>query len=209
MKRIFLVLRATPQRLQRTIKCFYLWRVTICGKNYGRYNTDGWDIQLAEGDATHSNDGMQSKLIDWAEPKSLSRQIPQRIKSNLSDFEGGSSGIVMQGGTLVFTLRARNGENQSFSRITYSTDNGNNWVFPEGISPAECFNPRITEWNRRQIFMIVQCKDDQSLFDSRDMGATWTRVLGTLSGVWTNSQLGVFREDNLPLGALSPRSLRE
>ncbi|RNC54804.1 trans-sialidase, partial [Trypanosoma cruzi] len=88
---------------------------------------------------------MQSKLIDWAEPKSLSRHIPQRIRSNLSDFEGGGgSGIVMQGGTLVFTLRARNGENQPFSRITYSTDNGNNWVFPEGISPAACFNPSIT-----------------------------------------------------------------
>ncbi|KAF8294043.1 putative trans-sialidase, Group II [Trypanosoma cruzi] len=49
--------------------------------------------------------------------------------------------------------------------------------------------------------MIVQCKDDQSLFDSRDMGATWTRAIGTLSGVWTNSRLGVFREYNLPVGA--------
>ncbi|RNC51372.1 putative trans-sialidase [Trypanosoma cruzi] len=49
--------------------------------------------------------------------------------------------------------------------------------------------------------MIVQCKDDQSLFDSRDMGATWTRAIGTLSGVWTNSRLGVFWEDNLPVEA--------
>ncbi|RNC39048.1 putative trans-sialidase [Trypanosoma cruzi] len=49
--------------------------------------------------------------------------------------------------------------------------------------------------------MIVQCKDGQSLFESRDMGATWTKAIGTLSGVWTNSQLGVFREDNLPVEA--------
>ncbi|RNC51798.1 putative trans-sialidase [Trypanosoma cruzi] len=49
--------------------------------------------------------------------------------------------------------------------------------------------------------MIVQCKDDQSLFESRDMGATWTKAIGTLSGVWTNSRLGVFREDNLPVEA--------
>ncbi|RNC52315.1 putative trans-sialidase [Trypanosoma cruzi] len=49
--------------------------------------------------------------------------------------------------------------------------------------------------------MIVQCKDGQSLFESRDMGATWTKAIGTLSGVWTNSRLGVFREDNLPVEA--------
>ncbi|KAF8293860.1 putative trans-sialidase, Group II [Trypanosoma cruzi] len=49
--------------------------------------------------------------------------------------------------------------------------------------------------------MIVQCKDDQSLFESRDMGATWTKAIGTLSGVRTNSRLGVFREDNLPVEA--------
>ncbi|RNC44685.1 putative trans-sialidase [Trypanosoma cruzi] len=47
--------------------------------------------------------------------------------------------------------------------------------------------------------MIVQCKDGQSLFESRDMGATWTKAIGTLSGVWTNSRLGLFWEDNLPV----------
>ncbi|RNC37742.1 putative trans-sialidase [Trypanosoma cruzi] len=34
------------------------------------------------------------------------------------------------------------------------------------------------------------------------MGATRTKAIGTLSGVWTNSRLGVFREDNLPVEAL-------
>ncbi|RNC34300.1 putative trans-sialidase [Trypanosoma cruzi] len=33
------------------------------------------------------------------------------------------------------------------------------------------------------------------------MGAMRTKAIGTLSGVWTNSQLGVFREDNLPVEA--------
>ncbi|RNF13358.1 putative trans-sialidase [Trypanosoma cruzi] len=106
----------------------------------------------------------------------------------------------MEDGTIVFTLRARNGENRSFSRITYSTDNGDTWVFPEGISPAKCFNPRITEWEG-SLLMIVDCENGQSLFDSRDMGATWTKAIGTLSGVWAKSQLGVFREDNLPVEA--------
>ncbi|RNC36132.1 putative trans-sialidase [Trypanosoma cruzi] len=36
--------------------------------------------------------------------------------------------------------------------------------------------------------MIVQCKDGQSLFESHDMGAMRTKAIGTLSGVWVNSQ---------------------
>ncbi|RNC38191.1 putative trans-sialidase [Trypanosoma cruzi] len=47
--------------------------------------------------------------------------------------------------------------------------------------------------------MIVQCKDGQSLFESHDMGAMRTEAIGTLSGVWTKSKLGVFREGNLPV----------
>ncbi|RNF12940.1 putative trans-sialidase [Trypanosoma cruzi] len=49
--------------------------------------------------------------------------------------------------------------------------------------------------------MIVDCENGQRLFESRDMGTTWTEAIGTLSGVWTNSRLGVFREENLPVEA--------
>ncbi|RNC38741.1 putative trans-sialidase [Trypanosoma cruzi] len=102
----------------------------------------------------------------------------------------------MEGGTLVFTLRARNGENRSFSRITYSTDNGNTWVFPEGISPANCTDPRITEWEG-SLLMIVDCENDQRVYESRDMGTTWTTAAGKLPGVWTKS-----KSEDYPEGVL-------
>nr|ABQ53588.1 surface protein-2 [Trypanosoma cruzi] len=152
---------------------------------------DGWDIQLVEGVATQSTDGVQSTLFNWAEPKSILQQIPKHTQYHLKDFETtGGSGIVMQNGTLVFPLVAK-GKNYPFSIITYSTDNGNNWVFPEGISPVGCTDPRVTEWETGQILMIVQCIDGQRVYESRDMGTTWTKAVRTLSGVWVISQRGV------------------
>ncbi|RNF09371.1 surface protein-2 [Trypanosoma cruzi] len=151
---------------------------------------DGWDIQLVEGVATQSKDGVQSTLINWAEPKSILQQIPKHTQDQLRDVAtAGGSGIVMQSDTLVFPLVAK-GKNYPFSMITYSTDNGNDWVFPESISPVGCLHPRITEWER-SLLMIVQCIDGQRVYESRDMGTTWTEAVRTLSGVWVISQTGV------------------
>ncbi|PWU86515.1 putative trans-sialidase, Group II [Trypanosoma cruzi] len=163
---------------------------------------DDSDIQLVEGVATQSTDGVQSTLINWAEPKSILQQIPKHTQDQLRDVaKTGGSGIVMQNGTLVFPLVAK-GKNYPFSIITYSTDNGNNWVFPESISPVGCFDPRITEWETGQILMIVQCIDGQRVYESRDMGTTWTKAVRTLSGVWVISQPGVRWDEGLRVDAL-------
>ncbi|RNF02790.1 surface protein-2, partial [Trypanosoma cruzi] len=163
---------------------------------------DGWDIQLVEGVATQSTDGVQSTLFNWAEPKSILQQVPKHTQYHLKEFETtGGSGIVMQNDTLVFPLVAK-GKNYPFSIITYSTDNGNNWVFPEGISPVGCLDPRITEWETGQILMIVQCIDDQRVYESRDMGTTWTKAVRTLSGVWVISQRGVPPYEIFRVGAI-------
>ncbi|ESS55343.1 trans-sialidase [Trypanosoma cruzi Dm28c] len=95
---------------------------------------DGWDIQLVEGVATQSTDGVQSTLINWAEPKSILQQIPKHTQDQPRDVAtAGGSGIVMQNDTLVFPLVAK-GKNYPFYIITYLTDKGNNWVFPEHFS---------------------------------------------------------------------------
>ncbi|RNC61104.1 trans-sialidase [Trypanosoma cruzi] len=121
----------------------------------------------------------------------------------MKDFvTAGGSGIVMQNDTLVFSLSARNGKNQPFSMINYSTDKENNWVFPEGISPVECLGPRITEWENGQILMIAECFEGQSVFESREMGETWKNAARTLSGVWVKSHSGVRWVESLHLDAL-------
>ncbi|PBJ68342.1 trans-sialidase [Trypanosoma cruzi cruzi] len=163
---------------------------------------DGWDIQLVEGVATQSTDGKPSKTINWGEPKSLLKQISKHTQYHLKEFETAvGSGIVMQNDTLVFPLTA-NGKNYPFSSITYSTDKGNNWVFPESISPVGCLDPRITEWETGQILMIVDCGNGQSVYESRDMGKTWTEAIGTLSGVWVKSRSGARWDEGLRVDAL-------
>ncbi|RNC33867.1 surface protein-2 [Trypanosoma cruzi] len=114
--------------------------------DYETWVQDEWDIQLVVGEATQATDIQHSKPISWGEPAPLLSHIPQRIKDDLDQFAGsGGSGIVMGNGTPVFSLMAANRTNHPFSMITYSTDNGKNWVFPEGMSPADFFYPRITE----------------------------------------------------------------
>ncbi|EKF99471.1 trans-sialidase, putative, partial [Trypanosoma cruzi] len=69
----------------------------------------------------------------------------------------------------------------------YSTDNGSAWALSKGMSPAGCLNPRVTEWEG-SLLMIVDCVDGQRVYESRDMGTTWTEAIGTLPGVWTKPQ---------------------
>ncbi|EKG07296.1 trans-sialidase, putative, partial [Trypanosoma cruzi] len=94
----------------------------------------------------------------------------------------------MEDGTLVFPLMAKD-EVDVYSLIIYSMNNGSTWSLSEGMSPAECLKPRITEWEG-SLLMIVDCENDQKVYESRDMGTTWTEAIGTLPGVWVKSQPG-------------------
>ncbi|EAN81678.1 trans-sialidase, putative, partial [Trypanosoma cruzi] len=194
-----------PTAVARDSKVFVLVRSDTVG--YDSYDViwekGDWDIQLVEGMVTQSTDGVQSTLINWAEPRSLSQQIPKHTKYELRELlTAGGSGIVLQNGTLVFPLVVANGKNHPFSMITYLTDNGNNWVFPESISPVECLNPRITEWETGQILMIAECFEGQRVYESRDMGTTWTEAVRTLPGVWTKSKSGAPWDKSLHVDAL-------
>ncbi|RNC32891.1 trans-sialidase [Trypanosoma cruzi] len=77
MAMIVCVICTGPQQLQGAVRCFYLGSDTV-GYDSGddMWEKDGWDIQLVVGKATHSTDGVQSTLINWAEPKLLSQHIP-------------------------------------------------------------------------------------------------------------------------------------
>ncbi|EKF99441.1 trans-sialidase, putative, partial [Trypanosoma cruzi] len=92
----------------------------------------------------------------------------------------------MEDGTLVFPLMAKD-EVDVYSLIIYSMNNGSTWSLSKGMSPAKCGAPRITEWEG-SLLMIVDCEEGQRVYESRDMGTTWTEAIGTLPGVWVKSQ---------------------
>ncbi|EKF98255.1 trans-sialidase, putative [Trypanosoma cruzi] len=116
----------------------------------------------------------------------------------------------MEDGTIVFPLMAKD-EVDVYSLIIYSKDNGSTWSLSEGMSPAKCLKPRITEWEG-SLLMIVDCENDQRVYESRDMGKTWTEVIGTLPGVWVNSQSedypdGVWHVDALIAATIEGRKV--
>ncbi|ESS61671.1 putative trans-sialidase [Trypanosoma cruzi Dm28c] len=49
--------------------------------------------------------------------------------------------------------------------------------------------------------MIVDCVNDQRVYNSRDMGTTWTEAIGTLPGVWAKSRSFLW-DDSLHVDAL-------
>ncbi|EKF27967.1 trans-sialidase, putative, partial [Trypanosoma cruzi marinkellei] len=148
------------------------------------------DLTLVVGTVTNSTGGEPSGRISWENPKSLS-SLKTSAAAHEPKFENvfpsGGSGVLMEGGTLVFPVLAFDDDSDALSMIIYSTDNGENWMLSNGTSPKECENPRITEWEG-SLLMIADCEDGQRVYESRDMGTTWTGTIGTLPGVWTKSQ---------------------
>ncbi|PWV14028.1 putative trans-sialidase, Group II [Trypanosoma cruzi] len=169
----------------------------------GSWKRDSLDLELVVGDVTKPTAGEPSGWITWGSPTSLSQTTLKTPKAGLKNFaSSGGSGVLMEDGTIVFPVSARNeAENDGFSMIIYSTDNGSTWSLSEGMSPAKCYHPRITEWEG-SLLMIVDCENGQRVYESRDMGATWTEAVGTLPGVWTKSQPEVSQYVSLHVEAL-------
>ncbi|EKF30880.1 trans-sialidase, putative [Trypanosoma cruzi marinkellei] len=194
-KKAFLLVRSYERTFDETTK---------------RWEEDDPDIRLAVGEATQSKDGDGSGMISWGEPKSLIKQITPQTKGEFRDiFPGGGAGALMADGTLVFPLEGRRDKGDFVSMIIYSTDNGENWLFQGGMPPAYCTDPRITEWESGQILMIVYCLDGQKVYESLDMGKTWTKAVKTLSGVWVRAQPGDVWDMVFRVGALITATIEE
>ncbi|ESS60543.1 putative trans-sialidase [Trypanosoma cruzi Dm28c] len=151
-----------------------------------------------------------TERIKWGEIRSLLNESTIAAhKGNLKGFaSSGGSGVLMEDGTLVFPVIAFNGENDGFSMIIYSMDDGSTWSLSKGISPAKCTDPRIIEWEG-SLLMIIDCENGQRVYESRDMGTTWTESIGTLPGVWVNSQSEDYPEGGLRVEALITATIEE
>ncbi|ESS55175.1 trans-sialidase [Trypanosoma cruzi Dm28c] len=180
-----------PTTIAKGDKVFLLAGGTALSYVVGNGKEDRFELKLVVGEVTKSTDGKPSGWIKWGDPKPL----PKRISSASHEgewtgfFASGGSGILMEDGTIVFPLMAMNKENELdvYSMIIYSKENGSAWSLSKGISPANCTDPRVTEWEE-SLLMIVDCENDQAVYESRDMGTTWTEAIGKLPGVWVKSQ---------------------
>ncbi|EKF38891.1 trans-sialidase, putative, partial [Trypanosoma cruzi marinkellei] len=57
------------------------------------------------------------------------------------------------------------------------------------MSADGCSNPSVVEWKDKKLIMMTACDDGRRrVYESDDMGYSWTEALGTLSCVWGNKQ---------------------
>ncbi|ESS63147.1 trans-sialidase [Trypanosoma cruzi Dm28c] len=155
----------------------------------GRRKWDNLGLKLVVGDVREPTISEPTGSIKWDQIRSLLNESNLAAhKGKLTElFAAGGSGILMEDGMLVFPLMAKSGNGNIYSMIIYSNDNGSTWSLSTGFSPAKCETPRVTEWEG-SLLMIVDCVNGQRVYESRDMGTTWTEAIGKLPGVWVKSQ---------------------
>ncbi|EKG08613.1 trans-sialidase, putative, partial [Trypanosoma cruzi] len=186
-------------------KVFLLVGSTALSYVNGSWEEGSLELKLVVGDVTKPTGGEPREWIKWGEVQSpVQRTTSASHEGNLTDYiASGGSGVLMEDGTIVFSLMAMNKENEVdvYSMIIYSKNNGSTWSLSKGMSPAKCGAPRITEWEG-SLLMIVDCEEGQRVYESRDMGTTWTEAIGKLPGVWVNSQSEEYPEGGLHVDAL-------
>ncbi|ESS62039.1 hypothetical protein TCDM_10325 [Trypanosoma cruzi Dm28c] len=110
----------------------------------GCWREGGLEPKLVVGDVTNPTGDKQSGRIEWGGPKLLSKRISSAShEGDWTEFiASGGAGVVMEDGTLVFSLMAKIEAEDVYSMIVYSTDNGSAWGLCEDISLWNALTPR-------------------------------------------------------------------
>ncbi|KAF8280049.1 putative trans-sialidase, Group VI [Trypanosoma cruzi] len=105
---------------------------------------------------------------------------------------GGGSGVKMHDDTLVFPVEGTKEESgKTVSLLIYSLKDANSWKLSKGIPDGGCSDPSVVEWGEKdkKLIMMTACDGGRRrVYESGDMGDSWTEALGTLSRVWFNKQ---------------------
>ncbi|PWU87180.1 putative trans-sialidase, Group V [Trypanosoma cruzi] len=154
-------------------------------------------LLLVKGSVSGGED-TNNRKIDWKDTES-SPQIPfgTQLDSWTKLIGSGGSGVKIKDDTLVFpvegtTKKAKDAEEEekTVSLIIYSTDT-TNWTLSKGMSDDGCSDPSVVEWGEKdkKLIMMTACDEGRRrVYESGDMGDSWTEALGTLSRVWGNKQ---------------------
>ncbi|PBJ70787.1 trans-sialidase [Trypanosoma cruzi cruzi] len=161
----------------------------------GKADTASWGLLLVKGNVSEE----QERGIVWEDTDGLPcTSFVELYESWLQLTGSGGSGIKMEDGTLVFPLEAVKGDgieseeekrkNTNVSLILYSSKDTKNWTLSKGIPDGGCSDPSVVEW-KEKLIMMTACDDGRRrVYESGDMGESWTEALGTLSRVWGNKK---------------------
>ncbi|ESS60553.1 trans-sialidase [Trypanosoma cruzi Dm28c] len=153
-------------------------------------DADDGGLLLVKGKVSEEN----NKRIQWKDNDGVSRiSVGKQLESWTGLIGGGGSGFEMKGDKLLFPVEgtkkgdAQNGE-KAVSLLIYTSDNAEGWKLSKGMSDGGCSDPSVVEW-KEKLIMMTACDDGRRrVYESGDMGESWTEALGTLSRVWGNKQ---------------------
>ncbi|KAF8278565.1 putative trans-sialidase, Group VI, partial [Trypanosoma cruzi] len=157
---------------------------------------DDGGLLLVKGKVSADESG-SGKRIKWKDNDGVSRISVGERESWSRLTGGGGSGIEMKGDKLVFPVEGTKkkgdapNDEKAVSLLIYSTDNAASWKLSKGIPDGGCGDPSVVEWGEKvkKLMMMTACDGGRRrVYESGDMGDSWTEALGTLSRVWCNKK---------------------
>ncbi|KAF8280037.1 putative trans-sialidase, Group VI [Trypanosoma cruzi] len=138
-----------------------------------------------------------NKRIKWSDANAVPHaSVGEQLISWTKLIGGGGSGFEMKGDKLVFPVEgtkkgdAPNEGKKAISLLIYSSDNAASWKLSKGMSDGGCGDPSVVEWEKdKKLIMMTACDGGRRrVYESGDMGESWTEALGRLSRVWGNKK---------------------
>ncbi|EKG08546.1 trans-sialidase, putative, partial [Trypanosoma cruzi] len=153
-----------------------------------------WGLLLVEV-KVNSVEG-NNKKIDWKGSESSPQRLDTQSDSWTKLIGSGGSGIETEDGTLVFPVEGTKkgdapNDRKAISLLIIYTLDTNTGVLSKGMSDGGCSDPSVVEWGEKdkKLIMMTACDDGRRrVYESGDMGDSWTEALGTLSRVWGNKK---------------------
>ncbi|KAF8289556.1 putative trans-sialidase, Group VI [Trypanosoma cruzi] len=147
-------------------------------------------LLLVEGEVS-ADESDSGKRIKWKDNDGVSR-ISVGERQFWSRLTGsGGSGVHTDDGTLMFpvegTKKGESNDEKTVSLLIYTLkDNAASWKLSKGMSDGGCSDPSVVEWEKedKKLIMMTACDGRRRVYESGDMGDSWTEALGTLSRVW-------------------------
>ncbi|KAF8306225.1 putative trans-sialidase, Group V [Trypanosoma cruzi] len=155
---------------------------------------DDGGLLLVKGEVSADESG-SGKRIKWKDNEGV-RVFCWRTQPWYGLTGGGGSGVHTHDGTLVFPVEGtKEGDavkdKKTVSLLIYTLKDAASWTLSKGIPDGGCSDPSVVEWGEKdkKLIMMTACDDGRRrVYESGDMGDSWTEALGTLSRVWSNKQ---------------------
>ncbi|EKG02346.1 trans-sialidase, putative [Trypanosoma cruzi] len=137
-----------------------------------------------------------NKRIEWSDANAVPyASIGEQLESLTELIGSGGSGVHTHDGTLVFPVEGtKKGDavtdKKTVSLVIYnSKDTNEGWKLSKEAPDGGCSDPSVVEWKDKKLIMMTACDDGRRrVYESGDMGKSWTEALGTLSRVWGNKK---------------------